>query len=173
MIEGHDILAQAQSGTGKTGAFTIASLHLIDPSNPEPQILQLSPTRELADQTYQVASRLADWIEGVHILKVVGGRQRRQDYEGLRRGAQVRICRCFFLEFRLGFKQKQTAKKVHTSTGLQGFLSFKKDQFPKLTKNGRRTTFLLLRKTTLLRIVCFFTSEFPSTNWYREKLLSG
>lgn len=87
MIEGLDILAQAQSGTGKTGAFTIASLQLINPSNPEPQILQLSPTRELADQTYQVALRLTEWIEGVHILKAVGGRQRRLDYEGLRKGA--------------------------------------------------------------------------------------
>jgi len=88
MIQGKDILAQAQSGTGKTGAFTVASLQLIKPDIPDPQILQLSPTRELAHQTYNVASRLAEWIEGVNILKVIGGRQRRQDYEGLRRGAQ-------------------------------------------------------------------------------------
>lgn len=99
MIEGHDILAQAQSGTGKTGAFSIASLQLINSSNLEPQILQLSPTRELADQTYRVASRLAEWIEGVHILKVVGGRQRRKDYEGLRRGAQVKVFGCFWGNF--------------------------------------------------------------------------
>jgi len=88
MIEGRDILAQAQSGTGKTGAFTVASLQLINESNPEPQVLQLSPTRELADQTFQVATKLAEWIDGARVLKVVGGRQRRKDYEGLRSGAQ-------------------------------------------------------------------------------------
>jgi translation initiation factor 4A len=88
MMEGHDILAQAQSGTGKTGAFTVASLQLIDPSNPEPQVLQLSPTRELAHQTFEVGSKLAEWLEGINVLKIVGGRQRRKDYEGLANGAQ-------------------------------------------------------------------------------------
>jgi len=88
MIEGHDILAQAQSGTGKTGAFCVASLQLINPSHREPQVLQLSPTRELAGQTFEVASKLSEWLEGINVLKVTGGRQRRKDYEGLRNGAQ-------------------------------------------------------------------------------------
>ena len=50
IIKGHDIIAQAQSGTGKTGTFAIASLELIDFNIVEPQILVLAPTRELAQQ---------------------------------------------------------------------------------------------------------------------------
>merc|ERR1719203_1632517 len=88
MIQGHDLLAQAQSGTGKTGAFTVASLQLIDENNRNPQILQLSPTRELAHQTYEVASSLAKWLPHIKVLKIIGGRQRRDDLRALRAGAQ-------------------------------------------------------------------------------------
>ena len=50
IIEGHDVLAQAQSGTGKTGTFSIAALQRIDTSVKAPQALMLAPTRELAVQ---------------------------------------------------------------------------------------------------------------------------
>lgn len=88
MTDGHDLLAQAQSGTGKTGAFTTASLQLINADHACPQVLQLSPTRELATQTYEVASTLAKWIPGLKVLRVIGGRSRRDDIRGLREGAQ-------------------------------------------------------------------------------------
>ena len=51
IIQGKDVIAQAQSGTGKTAAFAIGSLQLIDPNKDEIQCLILSPTRELAQQT--------------------------------------------------------------------------------------------------------------------------
>merc|ERR1719204_541730 len=88
MVQGNDLLAQAQSGTGKTGAFTTASLQIINPELRYPQVLQLSPTRELAHQTFEVAQSLAQWIPGLEILKVIGGRSRRSDIQGLRGGAQ-------------------------------------------------------------------------------------
>jgi translation initiation factor 4A len=88
MIQGNDLLAQAQSGTGKTGAFTTASLQLINPELGRPQVLQLSPTRELAHQTFEVAQTLARWIPNVKVLKVVGGRSRGKDIQGLHEGAQ-------------------------------------------------------------------------------------
>jgi len=88
MVQGHDLLAQAQSGTGKTGAFTTASLQIINPKQLYPQVLQLSPTRELAHQTYEVAESLARWIPGLQVLKVIGGRSRRSDIQGLQGGAQ-------------------------------------------------------------------------------------
>merc|ERR1719204_3092711 len=88
MVQGNDLLAQAQSGTGKTGAFTTASLQIIDPKLRYPQVLQLSPTRELAHQTFEVAESLAQWIPGLKILKVIGGRSRRSDIQGLQGGAQ-------------------------------------------------------------------------------------
>lgn len=49
IIKGRDVIVQSQSGTGKTAVFCTASLSLIDPSVREPQILILSPTRELAE----------------------------------------------------------------------------------------------------------------------------
>merc|ERR1712198_67994 len=53
-IEGHDVIAQAQSGTGKTATFSIATLQLLDVSKKYPQALILAPTRELAHQIQKV-----------------------------------------------------------------------------------------------------------------------
>ena len=58
-----DIMAQAQSGTGKTGAFCIGSLQIVDVSLAKPQILMISPTRELALQTYEVLEKLGNFIK--------------------------------------------------------------------------------------------------------------
>jgi len=68
-----DIIAQAQSGTGKTGAFTIGTLSLIDPSILETQAILLSPTHELANQTSVVCSSLGDNMTNLCIKKFVGG----------------------------------------------------------------------------------------------------
>ena len=54
IIKGNDVIAQAQSGTGKTGAFVIGTLQLIEQDKDEIQCLVLSPTRELSNQTYMV-----------------------------------------------------------------------------------------------------------------------
>ena len=54
-----DIIAQAQSGTGKTGAFSIGSLNNVDEDLKETQVIILSPTRELADQTFKVITELS------------------------------------------------------------------------------------------------------------------
>jgi ATP-dependent RNA helicase len=49
IIKGRDVIVQSQSGTGKTGVFCLAALSVIDPALREPQVLVLSPTRELAE----------------------------------------------------------------------------------------------------------------------------
>ena len=56
--EKKDILAQAQSGTGKTGAFTIGSMSVMDPTLQKPQVMVLVPTQELAKQIFNVAKQL-------------------------------------------------------------------------------------------------------------------
>ena len=58
-FDGRDLIAQAQSGTGKTATFSIGLLQNIDPSLPSTQAIILSPTRELAKQTANVASAIA------------------------------------------------------------------------------------------------------------------
>ena len=63
MTTGRDIIAQAQSGTGKTGTFSIGVLQMIDENNPEEQALILSPTRELSRQTYNVIKSLGQYTD--------------------------------------------------------------------------------------------------------------
>ena len=61
IVSGKDIISQAQSGTGKTGAFSIGSLNNVDEDLKETQVIILSPTRELADQTNQTIKDLGKW----------------------------------------------------------------------------------------------------------------
>jgi superfamily II DNA/RNA helicase len=75
IIEGKDIIAQAQSGTGKTATFTIGALQLVDLNNTDPQILVLSPTRELASQTALVMEGIGSMMTGLIVKTYYGGAQ--------------------------------------------------------------------------------------------------
>lgn len=72
MKSGKDVIAQAQSGTGKTGAFVIGSLEKVDPEIEGTQIIIISPTRELSKQTTEVVIELSKYME-ISYLEVVGG----------------------------------------------------------------------------------------------------
>ena len=67
-----DIIAQAQSGTGKTGAFVVGSLQSVDESCDDTQILILAPTHELAEQTLNVVNNLSQYMK-ISCLLLVGG----------------------------------------------------------------------------------------------------
>ena len=73
MMEGKDIIGQAQTGTGKTAAFGIPLLQKIDPKNKKLQAMILCPTRELAIQVAEEIRRLANFMHGIKILPVYGG----------------------------------------------------------------------------------------------------
>ena len=89
IIEGRSILGQAQTGTGKTAAFALPLLSAIDLSIPRPQVLVLTPTRELAIQVSEAFQRYASCMGDFHVLPIYGG----QDYNGqlrrLKRGVHV------------------------------------------------------------------------------------
>jgi len=85
---GVDVIAQAQSGTGKTAAFCTGALQLIDRRIRECQVIILSPTRELAKQSASVASALGRFMD-TSILACVGGSSMRQQIDSLRKGAQL------------------------------------------------------------------------------------
>ncbi|KAH3764918.1 eukaryotic initiation factor 4A-3 [Pelomyxa schiedti] len=72
LCEGRDVIAQAQSGTGKTGAFTIGALQRVDPNAEGCQALFLSPTRELANQTYSVISDIGQRLP-ISFALFIGG----------------------------------------------------------------------------------------------------
>jgi translation initiation factor 4A len=84
MIKGHDIIAQAQSGTGKTGCFTIASLELTDTNNDDVQVVILSPTRELSYQTKTVLDQIGNNMKKLRTQILVGGTSTDNDIKKLR-----------------------------------------------------------------------------------------
>jgi translation initiation factor 4A len=87
IVQGRDVLAQAQSGTGKTGTFCIGSLTRIDPLIPNPQVLVLVPTRELAQQIETVARTLGEYLK-IKVYGATGGTPLRDDITALKNGAQ-------------------------------------------------------------------------------------
>lgn len=88
VIKGHDVIAQAQSGTGKTATFSISILQRIDVTLKATQALILAPTRELALQIQKVVLALGDFM-GAECHACVGGTNVREDMEKLRSGCHV------------------------------------------------------------------------------------
>jgi len=88
VVSGRDTIAQAQSGTGKTATFSIASLQTVDRRNPDCQALILAPTRELAQQTHKVLNSLGDYMN-IKSHACVGGTAVREDIQILQRGVQI------------------------------------------------------------------------------------
>jgi len=87
MVQGRDILAQAQSGTGKTGTFVIGSLSHVIPTVAKPQVLVLVHVRELAQQIGKVAEMIGSSMN-LKVLVAVGGNSLREDIRALEEGAQ-------------------------------------------------------------------------------------
>lgn len=73
MLEGADIVGQAQTGTGKTAAFALPILSRIDVQQRSPQALILVPTRELAIQVAEAFQRYATHLKGFHVVPIYGG----------------------------------------------------------------------------------------------------
>ncbi|KAI8142793.1 ATP-dependent RNA helicase eIF4A [Fennellomyces sp. T-0311] len=88
VIKGHDVIAQAQSGTGKTATFSISILQSIDTSIKEAQALILAPTRELALQIQKVVLALGDFM-GIECHACIGGTNVREDIAKLQAGCHV------------------------------------------------------------------------------------
>ena len=87
IILGRDVIAQSQSGTGKTAVFSIAALQILNEKiTNDPQVLVLSPTRELAEQTQRVIQSLGDFMN-VRAHSCVGGKSVGEDMRMFDRGA--------------------------------------------------------------------------------------
>ena len=85
----NDVIALAQTGTGKTAAFGIPLLQRIDPEDRQTQALVLSPTRELCLQITDDIRDFARYMEGVHVVAVYGGTSIENQIHTLRKGAQI------------------------------------------------------------------------------------
>jgi len=88
IVKGRDVIIQSQSGTGKTAVFCLGSLEAIDLSVREPQVLILSPTRELAEQSQKVAMALGEYLN-VQVHCCVGGKNMTEDQKKLEHGVHI------------------------------------------------------------------------------------
>ena len=89
LLAGHDILGQAQTGTGKTAAFSLPLLSNIDHRRRLPQLLVLAPTRELAIQVSEAIQSYARYLKGIHILPIYGGQSIATQLRQLKRQPQI------------------------------------------------------------------------------------
>jgi len=88
LLEGKDIIGQAQTGTGKTAAFGIPMLQNINPDSRKLQAIVLCPTRELAIQAAEELRKLAKYMHGIKVLPIYGGQEIGRQIAGLR-GVQI------------------------------------------------------------------------------------
>ncbi len=89
MLEGCDVLGQAQTGTGKTAAFALPILEKLDWNDRQTQALVLTPTRELAIQVAEAFQSYARHLPGFHVLPIYGGQSMTLQLRHLRRGVHV------------------------------------------------------------------------------------
>ncbi|MFV0527486.1 MAG: DEAD/DEAH box helicase [Lachnospiraceae bacterium] len=91
MLEGHDLIGQAQTGTGKTAAFGIPILEKLDPKLKKLQAVVLCPTRELAIQVADEIRNLAKYKSSIKVLPIYGGQEIGKQIRSLKSGAQIII----------------------------------------------------------------------------------
>ncbi|NLY47003.1 MAG: DEAD/DEAH box helicase [Tissierella sp.] len=89
ILEGKDIIGQAQTGTGKTASFGIPILEMIDPNNNKLQALVLCPTRELSIQVAEEIGKLGKYKRGINVLPVYGGQPIDRQIKALKKGVQI------------------------------------------------------------------------------------
>ncbi|MDY6329500.1 MAG: DEAD/DEAH box helicase [Lachnospiraceae bacterium] len=89
LLEGYDIIGQAQTGTGKTAAFGIPLIQNIDPEDKHIQAIVLCPTRELAIQAAEELRKLAKFTHGIKVLPIYGGQDINTQIRSLKTGVQI------------------------------------------------------------------------------------
>jgi len=89
LLDGRDIIGQAQTGTGKTAAFALPLISNMDLKQKDPQLLVLAPTRELAIQVAEAFQKYATHMKGFHVLPVYGGADYSGQIRSLKRGVHV------------------------------------------------------------------------------------
>ncbi|AHG79814.1 Cold-shock DEAD box protein-A [Mannheimia varigena USDA-ARS-USMARC-1388] len=89
LLAGRDVLGMAQTGSGKTAAFSLPLLAQIDPAQRHPQMLVMAPTRELAIQVADACEQFAKNMKGIRVVTVYGGQRYDIQLRALKQGSQV------------------------------------------------------------------------------------
>jgi len=91
LLEGHDVVGQSQTGSGKTAAFAIPAIELCEASDRSVQVLILCPTRELATQVADEVHKLSSHKKGIHAVPIYGGASYERQFYELKKGVQIVI----------------------------------------------------------------------------------
>jgi translation initiation factor 4A len=94
IIDGRDVIGQAQSGTGKTATFSIGALSRVDLTKSTTQVLIMSPTHELTRQITKVIKSLSEMMEGIRIKTIIGGSSIEEDVSYMRESPPHIIVGC-------------------------------------------------------------------------------
>lgn len=89
LLQGHDLIGQSKTGSGKTAAFVIPLLQKIDVKIQHPQALILCPTRELCDQVFKQASKFSKYIPQIRVTALIGGRPMEEQERALSNGVHL------------------------------------------------------------------------------------
>ncbi|MDX2080592.1 MAG: DEAD/DEAH box helicase [Terrimicrobiaceae bacterium] len=91
LLEGHDVVGQSQTGSGKTAAFAIPAIQICNPASRDVQVLILCPTRELATQVADEVHKLSAYKKGLHAVPIYGGASYERQFFELKKGVQIVI----------------------------------------------------------------------------------
>jgi ATP-dependent RNA helicase DeaD len=115
-LTGGDLIVQAPTGTGKTGAFGIPLAQMLEPREPYAQALILSPTRELAIQTARVLQKLMLFKKGLRVATLYGGESIYRQFDALRRRPQIIVATpgrlLYHILERGGFRQPEHGSQI-------------------------------------------------------------
>lgn len=112
IIEGRDIIAQAQSGTGKTATFSIGALSILKLEENYTQVLILSPTRELTNQTSSVIKSIGGMLDNLRVQTLFGGSSVEETSDFLRKNIPHVICGCPGRVNDMMRREKITSKQI-------------------------------------------------------------
>ena len=154
IIEGKSIIAQAQSGTGKTGAFTTGGLHLINTEINVTQVLILLPTRELAHQVHDVVMQLSKYLDNFKSYLLVGGTSVSDDIRYLSNNTPHLLVSC------PGRLMDMVQKSMVKLNEIKCVII---DEADEMLSYGFKTQILtILKETSENRQICLFSATIPN-----------
>jgi superfamily II DNA/RNA helicase len=163
LIDGKDIIAQAQSGTGKTATFTIGALSHVKVEENTTQILILSPTRELSIQTASVATLLGSVMNGLRVKTLIGGSSIDEDARVLKNNPPHVITGCpgrVFDMMRRNHIDSNSIKMVILDEADEMLSTGFKDQIYNILQNLRNDIQVALFSATLPEYIHSITNKF-------------
>jgi translation initiation factor 4A len=163
ILKGKDVIAQAQSGTGKTAAFSVGALSKIDLSKSEIQVLIMSPTRELTKQISIVISSLGNMMNGLSVYTLVGGTSIDDDANKLKNTPPHVIVGCpgrVYDMIRRGYIKAKNIKLVILDEADEMLSSGFKEQVYNIFQNFSNDIQVALFSATLPEYISNITNKF-------------